>query len=143
MDICRQNLFHAQKLQKRVHDKGVKPQSYAPDEKVWLNSKYIKTKQNQKLEAKFFGPFRILHPVRKQAYKLDFPTKWKIHDVFHVSLLEQDTTKKGRMNELFPEPEPEFDIGNNKEYKIEAIIDSAVYAKEVKRYLPGLYYLVS
>ena len=108
-----------------------------------MNSKYIKTKRNQKLEAKFFGPFQILHPVGKQAYKLDLPTKWKIYDVFHVSLLEQDTTRKGRMNELFPEPEPEFDAGNNKEYEVEAIKDSVVYAKEAKRHLSGLYYLVS
>ena len=75
MDICQQNLLHAQELQKRAHDKGVKPRSYAPGEKVWLNSKYIRTKRNRKLEAKFFGPFRILHPVGKQAYKLDLPTK--------------------------------------------------------------------
>ena len=47
------------------------------------------------------------------------------------------------MNELFPELEPEFDIGNNEEYDVELIIDSAVYAKEVERYFPGLYYLVS
>ena len=65
MEICQQNLLHAQELQKRAHDKGVKPQSYAPGEKVWLNSKYIKTKQNRKLVAKFFGLFQILHPVGK------------------------------------------------------------------------------
>ena len=47
------------------------------------------------------------------------------------------------MNELFPKPEPEFDASDNKEYKVEAIIDSAIYAKEAKRYLPSLYYLVS
>ena len=57
-------------------------------EKVWLNSKYIKTKQNCKLEAKFFGLFRVLHHVGKQAYKLKLPKKWKIYDVFYVSLLE-------------------------------------------------------
>ena len=60
-----------------------------------------------------------------------------------MSLLEQDTTKKGQMNELFPESEPEFDAGNNKKYAVEAIIDSAVYAKEAERHLPSLYYLVS
>ena len=60
-----------------------------------------------------------------------------------MSLLEQDTTRKRRMNELFPEPEPEFDVSNNKEYEVEAIIDSVVYAKEAKEHLLGLYYLVS
>ena len=52
-------------------------------------------------------------------------------------------TKKKWINELFSEPEPEFDAGDNKEYKIKAIIDSAFYAKEVERHLLGLYYLVS
>ena len=46
------------------------------------------------------------------------------------------------MNKLFPEPEPEFDAVNNKEYKVEAIIISVVYAKKAKKYLLGLYYLV-
>ena len=75
MTVCQKNLYHAQELQKQTHDKGVKPRSYAPGDTVWLNNKYIKTKCNQKLEAKFFGPFRVLHPVRKQAYKLELP-KW-------------------------------------------------------------------
>ena len=142
IDICQQNLLHAKNVQKRANDKSVKSQSYALGEKVWLNSKYIKTKRNRKLEAKFFGLFQILYPVGKQAYKLDLPTKWKIHDVFHMSLLEQDTTRKGRMNELFSEPEPKFDTGNNKEYEVEVIIDSVIYAKEAKKHLLDLYYLV-
>ena len=40
------------------------------------------------LEAKFFGPFQMLHLIEKQSYKLGLPRKWKIHDVFHVSMLE-------------------------------------------------------
>ena len=67
MIVCRENLYHTQELQKRAHNKSVKPRSYAPGNKVWLNSKYIKTKRNQKLEAKFFGSFRVFHPVGKQA----------------------------------------------------------------------------
>ena len=55
--IYQENLYHAQKFQKRAYNKGVKPKSYAPSNKVWLNSKYIKTKQNRKLKAKFFEPF--------------------------------------------------------------------------------------
>ena len=138
MIVCQENLHHAQELQKRAHDKGVKPRSYAPGEKVWLNSKYIKTKRNRKLEAKFFRPFQVLHPVGKQAYKLELPRNWRIHDVFHVSLVEQDTTRKGRKFSV-----PVFEPGNDKEYEVELIQDSAVYAKKVDGHLSELYYLVA
>ena len=37
----------------------------------------------------------------------------------------------------------EFEAGNNKEYKVNGIWDSAVYARELAGQLPGLYYLVS
>ena len=47
------------------------------------------------------------------------------------------------MNKLFSELEPEFDASNNKKYEIKAIKNSTVYAKEAKKHLPGLYYLVS
>ena len=57
MTMYRENLHHAQKLQKQAPDKAVKPKSYAPGDKVWLNSKYIKTKRNCKFETKFFAPF--------------------------------------------------------------------------------------
>ena len=51
--------------------------------------------------------------------------------------------RKGRMNELFSEPESEFDAGDNKEYEVEAIKDSAIYTKKAEGQLAGLYYLVS
>ena len=139
MIVCRENLHHAQELQKRAHDKGVKPRSYAPGDKVWLNSKYIKTKRNRKLEAKFFGPFRMLYPVRKQAYKLELPKKWRIHDVFYVSLLEQDTTKKWRVDKKVRQMEIDAGDNDSGEYEVEAIRDSAVYTRESKPgHLPGL-----
>ena len=57
ISVCRKNLQYTQELQKHYYDKHAKPKSYAPEDKVWLNSKYIKIKQNCKLEFKFFGPF--------------------------------------------------------------------------------------
>ena len=83
----------------------------------------------------------MLHPVGKQAYKLDLPKKWRILDVFHMSLLEQDTKGKGRVDH---ENAAELDTSNQSgEYEIEIIWDSAVYTKESKSgHLPGLYYLV-
>ncbi len=62
-----------------------------------------------------------------------------------MSLLEQDITRKERVNKALPEPEKEFEFeaGDNKEYEIEAIIDSAVYEQQANNQMPGLYYLVS
>ena len=107
-----------------------------------MNSKYIKTKSNRKLETKFFGLFQVLYLVGKQAYKLKLPKKWKVHNIFHVSMLEQNTIRKG----LVSKKVPELDAGNkdNKKYRVEAICDSAVYANESKPgHLLGLYYLVA
>ena len=83
-----ENLHHTQELQKQANNKGVKPQSYISGKKVWLNNKYIMTKQNRKLEAKFFRPFQVLHSVGKQAYMLELFRNFRIHDVFYMSLLE-------------------------------------------------------
>lgn len=89
MTIYKENLYHAQKLQKCYPNKYVKPRNYTPSKKSWLNNKYIKTKnRNYKLESKFFSPFRILHSIEKQAYKLELSKKKSIHNVFYVSLLK-------------------------------------------------------
>ena len=65
MIICHENLYHVQELSKRAHNKRVKPRSYTPSKKIWLNSKFIKTKRNRKLEAKFFGLFQVLYSIGK------------------------------------------------------------------------------
>lgn len=58
-----------------------------------------------------------------------------------MSLLEQDTINKERVNKL-PKLEKEFEASDNKEYKVKLIIDSAVYGKKAKNHFPGFYYIV-
>ncbi len=58
-----------------------------------------------------------------------------------MSLLEQDITRKGRVDETTSRLEFESD-GDGEEYEVEAIRDSTVYARVLEGHLQGLYYLV-
>ena len=59
-----------------------------------------------------------------------------------MSLIEQNTIRKGRADEIVPLLK--FEAGDSKEYEVEAIRDSTVYARESQSdHLPELYYLVS
>ena len=65
-----------------------------------------------------------------------------MHNVFHMSLLEQDTTRKERVDKQMKKLE--LEASNSKEYEVEAIWDSAVYASESESgQLPSLDYLVA
>lgn len=73
-------------------------------------------------------------------YKLKLPAKWRIYNIFQISLLKQDTIRKEQMNKFLSVQD--LELGNNKEYKVETIWDSIIYTKKVDKYLLRLYYLV-
>ena len=53
----------------------------------------------------------MLHSVGKQAYKVELLRSLKIHDIFYVSLLEQDTIRKGWVDKVVRQME--LNIGDN------------------------------
>ena len=42
--VCYENFYYTEKLQKQAYNKGAKTENYAFSDKIWLNSKYIKSK---------------------------------------------------------------------------------------------------
>ncbi len=83
-------LLSAQQRQKAYHDRKARAKSFNVDDQVLLSTKNIAFKNpgTAKLLPKFAGPFRVLEKIGQAAYKLLLPESMKIHDVFHVGLLE-------------------------------------------------------
>lgn len=79
-----QNLLHAQEFQKQAYNKGVRPCRYGLSEKIQLNSKYTKKKQNEKLNTKIFNLFQVFYQVEKPVYKLKQSVRWKIYNIFYI-----------------------------------------------------------
>ena len=50
-----------------------------------------------------------------------------------MSLLEQDIMKKGQVNQsLLLKPEKKFEVGDNKNYEVIAIVGNAIYGHKAK-----------
>ena len=61
-------------------------------DRVLLSTKNIAFKNpgTAKILPKYAGPFQVLERVGIAAYRLLLPGSMKVHDVFHVSLMEPD-----------------------------------------------------
>ena len=122
------NLQRAQERYKAQYDRHARPApSYEIGDKVWLLRRNIRTaRPSQKLDVKKMGPFRILEAVgdAKLAYRLELTPQMRIHDVFHVSLLEPYLEDKleGRVQEA---PLPEV-VEGEEEWEVKEVLDSRV-----------------
>jgi hypothetical protein len=57
-------------------------------QKVWLDTRNIKTNYHKKMALKREGPFEIEEVLCLVTYRLKLPTTWKIHNIFHAVLLK-------------------------------------------------------
>ena len=74
-----------------------------------------------KLSPKREGPFTIKTKLSDLTYELNLPKRWKIHPVFHASLLTpfRQTEEHGPS---FAEPPPDI-IEGEEEYEVEEVLD--------------------
>jgi len=99
---------------------GLPPAQYSPGDQVWLEGKNLHLPfQATKLAPKRYGPFKIIKEISLVTFQLALPLSWKIHDVFHASLLlPYSKTTAHRPN--FSRP-PQDLISDEAEYKVEQI----------------------
>ena len=94
--------------------------AYQVGEQVYLQGKNICTNQpSRKLSQKYLGPFKISEKISSHAYRLALPNDMKIHNVFHVKLLEpyKPNTIPGR----YQPPPPPVDVDGEEEWEVETI----------------------
>lgn len=91
-------------------------------QRVWLEGKNLKTGYpHKKLAPKREGPFVIDEVFSRLVYKLKLPRQWRVHPVFHASLLSpyNETHEHG---DNYKRPPPDL-IDGEEEQEIEAIIN--------------------
>ena len=90
-------------------------------DKVWLDSRNLKTIYHKKMKPKREGPFSITDVLGPVTYRLKLPASWRIHDVFHAGLL-----RLYKENEVygknFTEPPPNLAEGEEV-YEVETILN--------------------
>lgn len=95
------------------------------------NLRMLSTSGSHKLQNKRYGPFPIVDVIGYGTYRLQLPPSWKIHPVFHASLLlPYHKTEEHGPNFIRPPPDI---INDEEEYEVEAILDSKInktYRKE-------------
>jgi hypothetical protein len=61
---------------------------YNLEDKVLFSTKNIVLKKgsSRKLLPRFVEPFSIIQQINEDAFKIDLPTRLRMHNVFHISL---------------------------------------------------------
>ena len=89
-------------------------------DKVWLDTRNVKTNYHKKIALKREGPFEIVKVLGPVTYQLKLPETWKIHNVFHAALLRQyrETEVYGAN---YPRPPQEL-VEGEEVYEVENIL---------------------
>jgi len=107
------------------------PQAFQVGDLVMLSGRNIKTRRPlKKLDHKNHDPFQIEKIVSPLAVRLTLPCKWKIHNVFHGSLLEPYRTSKHQApldpSKVLQEAD---DIEQSEEYDMDEVMSSVEHGR--------------
>jgi len=126
-DTLQAEMTEAQLRHKEYYNAGRKPDpNLQSGDMVWLLPRNIRTTRPcKKLDYKKIGAFKILARIGESAYKLDLPPSMRIHNTFHISLLElYHHDKFSCQRAQLPPP---IIIEGEPVYELKQIIDSRLH----------------
>ena len=89
-ELAKENLQRAVSLQQKYYNKRHRDVQFAVGDLMLLSTRNLKMRGiPDKLKKRFMGPFKIQERIGRQAYRLLLPETWKVHPVFHISLLKK------------------------------------------------------
>ena len=112
-------LHAAQQRQKAYADIRRRDVEFKVGDQVLLSTRNLTMKMvgSAKLMPKYLGPFTISRKINQVAFELDLPPCMKIHNVFHVSLLNAYRSD----GSVHPPPPPTL-VDGELEYEVERIL---------------------
>lgn len=106
LQLLKEHLHRAQQMMKLRADTHRREVEFEVGDKVFAKLRLYRQRTlarrlNEKLAARFNGPFEIESRMGKVAYKLKLPNDAQIHPTFHVSQLKKTI---GEVTEVLPLP---------------------------------------
>ena len=131
-DTLQAEMTEAQIRHKEYYDAQRKPDpNLQQGDMVGLLPRNIRTTRPcKKLDYKKIQSFKILARIGTSAYKLDLPATMRIHNTFHISLLEHYNDNK--LPSQLSEPPPPILIEGEPEYELEEIVDSRLHYNKLQ-----------
>jgi hypothetical protein len=109
-----------QALNKVVQSQPLGPPCFTKGQKVWLNTKNLMLPYRTiTLAPKHHGPFEIEEVRSLVVYQLRLPPQWKMHPVFHASLL-MPYIKTNKHGTNYTRPPPDM-IEGEEQYEVKVI----------------------
>jgi len=108
-------------IKKQFNKKRQNPQELKVRDNVWLENKNIHlNRPSKKLDNKRYRPFRISKDIGLEAFQLELPEEWMIHNIFNENLLTQCVEPKFKGQHEEPAPPPTI-INEEEEYEVEEV----------------------
>jgi hypothetical protein len=112
-------------MKKYADQQRMEAPTYQVGDLVMLDGRNIKTRRpSRKLDHKLHGPFQVKKVISPTAIRLTLPRRWKIHNVFHISLVEpfrSGTRAPPDPNKILQEAD---DVEGSEEYDIDEVMSS-------------------